>query len=751
MSTERNIALNVIARMEAFQRDMLSKIPGISEQAASKAALKMQSKFASEEAKRVKAAEKAAKQAAGAWDTAFNRVFAMFSVKAIAEFAKMVGGARQELADFTNEMGDLSAMTGVSVETLNAFRFAAETNGGTLKDLQSAFKGLPKRLDDFRRGTGEARAGLEKLGFVQEDAAGMLVNFDAATREIVDRLQRVEDPAKRAAAATAIFGEAGVRLAQVVGDRSIEQWVDTADRFGADVGPAAVKAAQEWQQRTAVLSNVWTKFKSELIETFKIDDLVLELGVAFVTVFTGAADFVDRVIEGMGWLATTIRHFAKGDMKGAQAAIHQYAKSAKEMWTEIVPASLEAGKAFRAEAIALRQSGQAAEGLRQPIEETSDETKKAAESARKYASDLARVRSEYDSFVDLMGKVKDDVISAEEKIRAEQRARWAEVHALHDEEIISTAELADAIEAINARANRDIVALRAGRAAEEQRFREELIEAEVAVDETIRQMESDLFEWRVSQLSTYVSMAQDAFSQVADFWADSTDRQLEKDKGALDKLKGNRDELKAKIEDTDNEATKARLQNRLADLNSEIAAQKQVTQVRRMNAKSAARAQKAAALFGIGVRSAELALALAFPPPVGLGPIAGPVAAATMGIVQGAIVAATPLPSFYTGTKGGGVSSTANYGYGPGAVPTLQHAREEVLTSDAADRVGRDKIAAWNAGADPGGMGGGVGDVYLDLDPVGRVMARSARRAGPLRDTIHRGRPIGARNPYGRN
>lgn len=747
--TEKNIALNVIARLEEFQRDM-AKLPGITEQAATKAALKMQSRFASEEAKRVKAAERAAKQAAGAWDTAFNRVFAAFSVAAIAEFAKMVAGARQELADFTNEMGDLAGMTGVSVETLNAFRFAIETNGGSLKDLEAAFKGLPKRLDDFRRGTGEAKVGLEELGFSQADAARFLEDADGAVREITDRLQRVEDPAKRAAAATAIFGEAGVRLAQVVGDRSIEQWVDTADRFGADVGPNAVKAAQEWQQRTAVLSNVWTKFKQELLETFKIDDLVLELGVAFVTVFTGAARFIDEVIEGMGWLATTIRFFVSGDMKGAQAAIHKYAESSKAVWTEIVPASLEAGKAFRAEAIALRQTGAAAEGLRTPIGETAQEQDAAAKAAKQHADELRKLRDEYEGYQALLLRVQDDVMAGEAKVRAEQRERWAEVHDLQERGVISEVELGEAIVAINARANRDILALRAERAAEEEKFRAELVEAETEAADLVRQIEADLFDWRVSQLATYVSMAQDAFSQIADFWAASTDRQLDKDKAKHDKLKDRADELEKKLRETDDAATRQRIANRLVDLNSEVAAQKQVTQVRRSNAKQAAAAQKVAALFGIGVRSAELALALAFPPPVGLGPIAGPAAAIAMGAVQGAIVAATPLPSFYTGTR---QSTTANSGYGPGAMPAILHPREEVVTSDAADRIGRENIAAWNAGADPGAMvgGGGGGTVYLDLEPVGRVVARAGRRAGALRDTIHRGRPVGSRNPYGRN
>lgn len=736
--------------MEEFQREMLGKMPGITEQAAAKAAAKMQSKFASEEAKRVKSAEKAAKQTAAMWDKALSGVFAGFTLKAIGETSRAVLGIRQELADLTNHLGDMSDATGVSVETLNGFRFAIEANGGQLSDLDSAFKALPKRLDDFRRGTGEAKVGLEELGFSSADADRLLGDADGAVREIVDRLQRVENPAQRAAAATAIFGESGVRLAQVVGDRSLEEWVDTADRFGADVGPAAVKAAQEWQQRTTLFLGVWTKFKGELIETFKVDDLVLNLGALFVGFAEGASTAIQRVIENAAWLATTIRHMLVGDMKGAQKAAHAFADSVKTTHRDIVDAATEGYTAFYDEALALRKTGEAAEGMRTDIERTSDETKKAADAAKRHADELAKTREEYLRFGDLMMKVNDDVISAEAKVRAEQRARWAEVHDLQERGVISESELGDAIIAINARANRDIIALRAERAEEERQFAEDSIALQTEIDATIRDMEAATFAWRAEQLTNYLAFASDTASRIADAWGDATDRELAKDRDALDKKKDRAAELRDALRDADDAATKSRLANRLADANSEVAAQKQIVAVRRMNAKNAARAQKAAALFGIGVNTAEAVLkafALFGPPPSPPG-IAAAGMATTTGLLQAGIVAATPLPSFYVGKAG---HTTGNAGAGPGGTPALLHPREEVLTSDAADRIGRDKIAAWNAGADPSVGGGTGGDVYLDLEPVGRVVARSARRAGPLRDTLHGGRPIGARNPYGRN
>ena len=189
-------------------------------------------------------------------------------VAASAAAASATFGLVTEIADLRDELGDLSAETALGVDTLNSLRIAAGASGTQLSELAPSLRQLAKRMDDVRMGTGEAKQAFADLGIDVRDARGELRSADDVFKEAIGLLQGVENETQRAAMATRIFGESGVKLTQVLGDVPLDAFNERAAIFGTDVGPDAVAAAAEWQSGLQDLSGVLEVTKGWIADVF---------------------------------------------------------------------------------------------------------------------------------------------------------------------------------------------------------------------------------------------------------------------------------------------------------------------------------------------------------------------------------------------------------------------------------------------------------------------------------------------------
>ncbi len=329
----------------------------------------------------------------------------------------------------------------------------------------------------------------------------------------------------------------------------------------------------------------------------------------------------------------------------------------------------------------------------QALADTDDEIRrKQAEAAKKLLEE--RKREEHD-FV--QGKIRDAERAAEEEERQMRAAAAAE---------------------------RKILAERAVAHAEWQ--------AEVANREIEYRAEQDVMRLEVEQANAdlRVQLTEDEMArrQAAEQrWVEQS-RDLQAERVAAQKRAA--DELK-QAEEMLAFATLDGFETVLGAAIDNMKARKGIT---RQQARALAAAEKATALFGIGVDTAAAvmqAFAMFGPPPSPAG-IAAAAAAGVAGTAQAAVVMSEPMPSFFSG------------GIVPGsrgdAVQATLHGGEPVLNTMAADNLGPDIIAALNAGLDPlKGMGGGTTVVQIDgRDVASRVMRRTKQR------------PAGFVSPYGR-
>ncbi len=127
--------------------------------------------------------------------------------------AAMAGGAVFALKSFVDEFAQLSDKSdamGVSVDFLAQMRYAAEKSGASVEQLDSGLQGFVSSLGQARAGTGRMAA------FMGKATPNLLRQVKAAKSNeeafmmLARAMDKIEDPAKRAAFAQKVLGDASL-------------------------------------------------------------------------------------------------------------------------------------------------------------------------------------------------------------------------------------------------------------------------------------------------------------------------------------------------------------------------------------------------------------------------------------------------------------------------------------------------------------------------------------------------------------
>ena len=113
-------------------------------------------------------------------------------------------------ADTGGALDDMSARTGVAVESLSGLGFAAEQSGAELKDIETAFKGISKTTQAVKEGNAGVIATLKELGINAADFLNQ--DMEGRMKLIADGLSKVSDPGRQAALAMRLMEDAGQKL-----------------------------------------------------------------------------------------------------------------------------------------------------------------------------------------------------------------------------------------------------------------------------------------------------------------------------------------------------------------------------------------------------------------------------------------------------------------------------------------------------------------------------------------------------------
>ena len=169
-----------------------------------------------------------------------------------------LGAAAKTFADMGSRMWDMAKRTGVSVEALSALSYAAEQSGAGVDAFENGIRRMQRTLYDAGRGLSTATDSLAELGLTIQDLEGL--SPEAQFRLLADRLDRIEDPSRKAALAMTIFGRSGTELLPMLegGAAALDAYEKHARDLGLIMSTEDAAAADVFGD---ALSDLWKVLK----------------------------------------------------------------------------------------------------------------------------------------------------------------------------------------------------------------------------------------------------------------------------------------------------------------------------------------------------------------------------------------------------------------------------------------------------------------------------------------------------------
>lgn len=187
---------------------------------------------------------------------------------AIAAFTNPIRSLTDALDDF-DKLSKRARQSGVTGEFFQTLQFAAEEANFSQETLNRSFLAFNKRLGEARAGTGPLVASLKFLDAELLQQLETSTSTEEAMRILSDRLASIEDPAKRAAIASAAFSRAGIEMVEVLGNgsRGLDDTARKARSLGIVISDELLSRAEQLNNDYGVAARVIDlEFKRALVE-----------------------------------------------------------------------------------------------------------------------------------------------------------------------------------------------------------------------------------------------------------------------------------------------------------------------------------------------------------------------------------------------------------------------------------------------------------------------------------------------------
>jgi hypothetical protein len=282
------------------------------------------------------------------WGASITKVGAGLAAAGVGIVGTLSGFALAA-ADFGGKLVDTAAQTGLTVEALTTLGYAAGQAGVDSETLTGAVGKMQKGIVAAAGGSKSASAAFAKLGLSVSELATM--SPEQQFLAIAEAISKIDDPAKRTAAAMEVFGKSGAALlpmfsggaAGIAGlqaqARALGLELSTADAeafdklgdsvdtlksqvlsLGVKIGAAVlphVQAAVEWFGKVAAKAGEWLKQNSGLVASvFKVGAALAAAG-ALIAVFGSALSAVGVVLSGLA----TVLPIVAGVLSAVGAAV----------------------------------------------------------------------------------------------------------------------------------------------------------------------------------------------------------------------------------------------------------------------------------------------------------------------------------------------------------------------------------------------------------------------------------------------
>ena len=187
---------------------------------------------------------------AGAAPLVLGAVTAVAGVLVTAGIAAF--GLAQGAAAAGSEVYDLSQRTGISVETLSAFRLAATQSNTSLDEFAGGVSRFNRLIGEAASGTEEAKEKLKQFGIEPQEA---LRDQEGALAKVFEKINELPPGIQRSIAAQEAFGKSGDRLVDMIQSvgGNLDEYMRKARESGQVISTEAAGRADEFGDKLDAL------------------------------------------------------------------------------------------------------------------------------------------------------------------------------------------------------------------------------------------------------------------------------------------------------------------------------------------------------------------------------------------------------------------------------------------------------------------------------------------------------------------
>lgn len=250
--------------------------------------------------------------------------------KALADVAKKFIEITKDSAAYADELVTQSKVTGISVEKLQEYRYAADFVDVSVDTLTSTMRRNIMAMQNAQKGTAQYTQAYERLGVAVQNEDGTLRNSEDVYWELIDALGQVENLTERDALAMTIMGRSAQDINPLIiaGTDAMKSYADEAHRVGYVLSDETIAAYNDTNDALDRFNNTMTSAKNALASIFMPSlNSLADKGSQYMGEFSKAVQDANGDIDKIGDAITNILPKAADDlMEEVPQMVETYAK-----------------------------------------------------------------------------------------------------------------------------------------------------------------------------------------------------------------------------------------------------------------------------------------------------------------------------------------------------------------------------------------------------------------------------------------
>lgn len=260
-------------------------------------------------------------------ESKFSGLGKVIKTSVVAGFAAMAtavaGGvtaltkATTSAAEYADEINTLSSVTGMSTESIQEYKYAAELVDVSFETLSGSMKKNIKSMSSAKDGAGDAAEAYKKLGVAVTDSEGNMRDSETVYWEAIDALGNIENETERDATAMTLFGKSATELNPLIetGTDNLNKLKTEAQEMGAVMSQDSLDALSNFDDSLQKLKSGASAAKNALGTVLlpQLQDLV-DIGVDSLKSFTSEVNAAngdwnkisDIISKNVGKISTEI-------------------------------------------------------------------------------------------------------------------------------------------------------------------------------------------------------------------------------------------------------------------------------------------------------------------------------------------------------------------------------------------------------------------------------------------------------------